>query len=168
MVFHFCLLLALEPTFYPHQFSQKIWLPFLYINLCPFINKKFSIDSFLYWEGHHWVFAYLFQTTAAHLLWAIINIYAFDGFSNHISTNRWVQFKYQKNEFRCWSRFTIVLMGKSCLTQAGRGQRGPWRWTGWDVYIKQLKLEGWYQDIKQQSWILHLSLLLYLISVSQE
>jgi len=33
-----------------------------------FTNKQFSIDSFLDWEGHHWVFAHLHQTTATHAL----------------------------------------------------------------------------------------------------
>jgi len=63
-VFHSHQLLVLVPTFYPLQFSKKVWLPVFVYKLCHFINKYFSIDSFLDWEGHRWVFAHFFQTTA--------------------------------------------------------------------------------------------------------
>jgi len=36
--------------------------------ICPFINKQFSIDFYLDWEGHHWIFAHLNQTTATRSL----------------------------------------------------------------------------------------------------
>jgi len=42
--------------------------PFVYIKI-PFpINKQFSTDSFLDWEGHSWVFAHLNQITAMYSL----------------------------------------------------------------------------------------------------
>jgi len=44
--------------FYPLQFSHKVLAPILCIKLCPTITKHFSIDSFLDWEGHHWVFCF--------------------------------------------------------------------------------------------------------------
>jgi len=40
------LMLVLVPIIYYLQFSQKVWLPFLYIKLCLSINEQFSIDSF--------------------------------------------------------------------------------------------------------------------------
>jgi len=55
MEFYSHLLLVLVPTFYPLQFCT-FRIPFLYMKLCPCINKRFSSDSFLDWEGHHWVF----------------------------------------------------------------------------------------------------------------
>jgi len=41
---------------YSRSFAPTILPPtFLYIKLCPSINKQFSIDSFLDWGDHHWV-----------------------------------------------------------------------------------------------------------------
>jgi len=73
LIFHSHLLLILAPTFYPLKFCQKVWLTFLYIKLCPFINQQFSIYSCLDWEGHHRVFANHDQTTATQSLmnWAL-------------------------------------------------------------------------------------------------
>jgi len=42
--------------------------PFVYIKLCPSINKEFSTESFLDWEANHWVFTSRLQTPAADLL----------------------------------------------------------------------------------------------------
>jgi len=56
--------LFLDQTFYPLQFRQKFLAPICNIKLCHSINKQFSIDSFLDWECHHWVFNSRVQTTA--------------------------------------------------------------------------------------------------------
>jgi len=42
MVFHSHLLLVLAPTFYPLQFSQKVWFPFMYRKLSPLLPKNNS------------------------------------------------------------------------------------------------------------------------------
>jgi len=42
---------------------ESLALHFLYIKLCPFINKQFIIDSFLDWKGNQWVFSHLKQHT---------------------------------------------------------------------------------------------------------
>jgi len=49
------------------------------------INKQFSIDSFLDWEGLHWVFAHLNRTTATHSLILSTNNDNYIKCSNHFN-----------------------------------------------------------------------------------
>jgi len=57
------LLLSLAQTILP--FVLIFCGPNLYIKCHPFINKQFSIDSFLDWEDHHWVLTSRIHTTAS-------------------------------------------------------------------------------------------------------
>jgi len=62
------------PTFLPSSNLPESLVHILCIKLCHFINDQFSIDSFLDWEGHRWVLAYLNQTAVTHSLLSLCRI----------------------------------------------------------------------------------------------
>jgi len=61
IIFNCCL----APTILPLSLWPLIMPTLLYIKCCPFINKQLCMDSFLDWQGHHWVCISILQVAAS-------------------------------------------------------------------------------------------------------